>query len=616
MISLWRFARWRFARVSSCEDGPVSTRSRPRFPLRVLVLSAVATTLTLVGYLLLTGALAAGQLTEAKDRAEQIGQAADRPDARLGELVDELGALRVNLMRADAYTSGPAWWLASRVPVASPGVDAVRRTTSSAGELARAAAGLEEAVRALVTASNGTLGQPLPRPVLTRLGEAAGELVDALEYTEQQIEGIDASALPAGLGETVARAQGEISSLAPELAGLARAAGAIAKLLGSERAQRWFVAIQNGGESRGTGGLVGAFAVMKVDAGAVKLERTGANEELTQPADAGLLPRDSQNLWGAARLQQIYGVNLSPHFPYAGELLASMWKRQTKDLPDAVMSLDQRAVANLIEVVGPVTVDGITVTGENAYHWLTVEAYRRFPEPAAKDAFVLKLTAAVLDRLAAGSVPVVPMVRALFDSIRQRNLYLWAADPGLQGQMAGAVIGGAVPDQPGPFAMAVVNNNAGNKLDTFLHTSVRYEGGECVGAGRRSVLTVQLRNDAPQGLPDSYFGRVDRAMWGGGDSRSDGSSRVRLAVYLPQGAHLATGAAAVPGADSPLFTGEERGHPVAMFGVELPPKGTKTISVEFTEFGTVDLLNSPPVVQPQPMLNPQQITVERGADCR
>ncbi|MDP3971401.1 MAG: DUF4012 domain-containing protein [Candidatus Nanopelagicales bacterium] len=575
----------------------------------------MATALTLVGYLLLTGGLAAGQLTEAKDRAAQIGQAADRPDARLGELVDELGALRVNLIRADNYTSGPAWWLASRVPVVGPGVDAVRRTTSSAGELARAAAGLEEAVRALVTSGDGTFGKAIPRPVLTRLGEAAGELVEALEYTEQQIEGIDASALPAGLGETVARAQGEIASLAPELAGLARAAGAIAKLLGSERAQRWFVAIQNGGEARGTGGLVGAFALMKVDAGAVKLERTGANEELTELADAGLLPLDSQNLWGAARLQHIYGVNLSPHFPYAGELLASMWKRQTKELPDAVMSLDQRAVANLIGVVGPVTVDGITVTGENAYQWLTVEAYRRFPESAAKDAFVLKLTAAVLDRLASGSAPALPTIRALFDSIRQRNLYLWAAEPGLEAQLAEAVIGGTVPDQPGPFAMAVVNNNAGNKLDSFLYTNVRYRGGECVGSGRRSVMTVELRNDAPLGLPDSYFGRGDRAMWGGGDSRSDGSNRVRLAVYLPQGAHLATGGTGVPGADAPLFTGEERGHPVAMFGVELPPKGTRTIEVEFTEFGTLDLLNAPPIVQPQPMLNPQGISVEKGPDC-
>ncbi len=590
----------------------MSTRSRPRFPLRVFVLSAVATTLTLVAYLLLTGGLAAGQLAEAKDRAEQVAGAADQPNARLGELVDELGALRANLIRAGEYTSGPAWWLAGRVPVVGSGVDAVQRATDSAGELARAAGGLEAAVRALVATGDGTLGKAVPRPILTRLGEAAGDLVGALEYAEERIGGIDTTQLPAGVAELVDRAKREIASLAPELAGLAGAAGAIVKLLGSERAQRWFVAIQNGGEARGTGGLVGAFAIMRVDSGAARLVQAGANEDLKVTADAGLLPLDSRNLWGAARLAQIFGVNLSPNFPYAGELLASMWQKQAGDRPDAVMSLDQRAVANLIAVVGPVTVDGITVTGDNAFNWLTVEAYRRFPDPAAKDAFVLKLTEAVLDRLAAGSVPAVPTVRALFDSIRQRNIYLWAADPGLQSRLESAVIGGTVSDQPGPLAMAVINNNAGNKLDTFLHTTVRYRGGECVGVGRRSVMTVELRNDAPLGLPDSYFGRADRSMWGEGNPGSDGSNRVRLAVYLPVGAHLATG---VAGAESPLFTGEERGHPVVMFGVELPPNGARTISVEFTEFGTPDLLNAVPSVQPQPMLNPQQITVETGPAC-
>ncbi len=37
----------------------------------------------------------------------------------------------------------------------------------------------------------------------------------------------------------------------------------------------------------------------------------------------------------------MYGVNLSPNFPYAGELISSMWKKQSGAAPDAVLALDQ-----------------------------------------------------------------------------------------------------------------------------------------------------------------------------------------------------------------------------------------------------------------------------------
>ncbi len=50
----------------------------------------------------------------------------------------------------------------------------------------------------------------------------------------------------------------------------------IAVLLGANGPQKWFVALQNGGESRGTGGLLGSFAVVDLDKGKAKAQTDSA----------------------------------------------------------------------------------------------------------------------------------------------------------------------------------------------------------------------------------------------------------------------------------------------------------------------------------------------------
>jgi hypothetical protein len=64
-----------------------------------------------------------------------------------------------------------------------------------------------------------------------------------------------------------------------------------------------------------------------------------------------------------------------------------------------------------------------------------------------------------------------------------------------------------------------------------------------------------------------------------------------------------------------LFTGVERDHPVAMFGVEMNKGERKTVTLDFTQFGNSALLNQKPTVLAQPMLNPQEITVGQGSAC-
>jgi len=523
-------------------------------------------------------------------------------------LIESVKALQSDVQGLAAYTASPAWFITKNIPAIGQPVKTASTLTSSANQLSESATGFVALAEQLDQAQSGTSAQFIPTEVLNGLGPASQQLAAGMQTFTDDMAGIEISAI---FGPLQARAQDALdraNELLPELTLLVRTMPSVAVLLGSQGPQTWFVALQNGGESRGTGGLVGSFSVIEMDQGKAIPKRVGPNNELTAKANPAVVPEDSRQLWGPARLAEIYGVNLSPHYPYASELLSSMWQTQSGTKPDAVLALDQRATVELIKATGGFTVDGVAVTATNAYQLLTVDVYAMFDD-AGKDAFVTKVVQQLMQKITSGAVSPIKLASVLADSVLQRSIFLWAQDAQIQQRIAPSPISGEVPTTDGPFAMAVVNNNAANKMDTFLYTSVNYAAGECIAGGRRATLSVELFNNPPSQLPDTVGGRGDRAELWGLSREGDGSNRVRVAVYLPKGAFLA---GSTP---QQLFTGTEREHPVAMFGVEMNKGERKTVTVDFTQFGDAALVNQKPNVLAQPMLNPQEITVQQGPTC-
>ncbi|MGB3675582.1 MAG: DUF4012 domain-containing protein, partial [Candidatus Nanopelagicales bacterium] len=524
-------------------------------------------------------------------------------------LITSVEGLQSNVEALSTYTKSPAWLITQYIPAIGDPVRAASTLTTGANNVAQASQGFLDLARQLETASTAD-AQLVPEAVLTNLGPAANQLAIALEEFTTDVSSLEATAAYGPLQGRVSEALDEAQALLPELTLLVKTLPSIALLLGSQSPQKWFIALQNGGEARGTGGLLGSFAIVEMNKGKAQAQTIGSNDLLTAKANPKLLPADSQALWGPARLAEVYGVNLSPNYPFAGELISSMWKTQTGAAPNAVLALDQRATALLIEAVGGVTVDGVSITGANAVQILTVGVYEKYPDPVKKDEFVTKVMSQLIQKVSSGQTSPIQLAGKLASAVLDRSVFLWAADANIQQSLAPSPVGGVVPDQPGPISMAVVNNNAGNKMDAFLYTSVALRGGECVAGGRRSTMTVELFNNPPTTLPtEKYFGRGDREQLFGLDGRADGSNRVRLAVYLPQGAFLG---GATP---QQLFVGAERGHPVAMFGVELKRGERKEVTVDFTEFGDASVLNGKPTVIEQPMLNQQEIVIQQGPTC-
>ena len=103
------------------------------------------------------------------------------------------------------------------------------------------------------------------------------------------------------------------------------AAGAV--LAGADEPKKYLIAFQNSAEARGTGGILGAYAVIELKKGSLKVIETGSNEPLYGsslekiPID---VPDEYKRLYGEnpAILQN---SNLSPHFPYGAEIWLALW---------------------------------------------------------------------------------------------------------------------------------------------------------------------------------------------------------------------------------------------------------------------------------------------------
>ena len=123
----------------------------------------------------------------------------------------------------------------------------------------------------------------------------------------------------------------------------------LSPMLGADGPRTYLVVFQNNAEARGTGGLIGAYAVISASKGAVTVERLGSVADLASlTAPALNLGPDYQALYGSDPGLWV-NVNMSPHFPYAAQLMAAMWQRQFGTSLDGVIATDPVALSYLLQ---------------------------------------------------------------------------------------------------------------------------------------------------------------------------------------------------------------------------------------------------------------------------
>nr|WP_246497182.1 DUF4012 domain-containing protein [Sphaerisporangium rubeum] len=367
-------------------------------------------------------------------------------------------------------------------------------------------------------------------------------------------------------------------------------------MLGLDGTRRYFLGFQTNAEARGTGGLVGAFGVLKARGGVLSIERLSSNNDLvgtgTPVTDHGDEFRARYGL-GAVRLLSV--SNLSPHFPYAASTWIALYERRTGRRLDGAVAIDPVALSYLLGLIGPVRLpDGERVRADNVVELTERSAYERFPDPVTRKRFLLGIAEAVRAALPKTYLDPARLLPVAKPMVEERRVQIWSRRPAEQRRLAATSLGGVLPRSPGPFAGLVVNNSGGNKLDYYLSRSLDYRLGPCRDGRRDSTVRVRLTNDVPADRLPSY---VTAAPAGQATGRAE--HRLWVSLYAGVGARMK--AARVDGASVAVLRETERSHPVYSTVLEFRPRQSRTLEFDFAEPATAVT----PRVPVQPLTRPQ-----------
>jgi len=509
---------------------------------------------------------------------------------------------------ADATFHAP-WTVPARaLPLVGRHLDAAATLAANGAEVAEGA----EQIAALADVEQfRAAGGVIDVQRLRDLGPPLAETTAMLEHAAAELDALDLDALVPPARTVVASFTAAVEKAADQASLGSQVAGVGPALLGADGERRYLVLVTSPAEARELGGFVAN--VVEVDAidGDLLLVRNnrasrlndGAPRVLTEPASypERFLRYQPERYW-----QNVSGV---PDFPTAARAAADLFTQETGGRVDGVFATDPYGLAALLDLTGPIRLDGIegmdgSMSSTELANYLVRDQYLVFDELADKEARVDVLARAadeVFRRLTSVSFPGPGRLGAVLGPVAgEGRLLAWSPLADEQALFDRLGVSGRFPVASGGDLVAVVHANANpSKIDAFLHRDVDIDVALDPGTGRvDTVVTVLLRNDAPPG------GLSDYVIGSRSADRPPGTNRLLFSVYSP----LDLTGTTIGGEPFAFERTVELGHNRYSAYVDVPPGGSTTVVVELT--GTVapghryalDLVG-------QPLVHPDRTTV-------
>lgn len=373
--------------------------------------------------------------------------------------------------------------------------------------------------------------------------------------------------------------QDQVSELSGLLNNTSTAAQIAPAMLGADAPRSYFIGFQTNAEARGTGGLLGAFGIVRAVDGGVHVDELSSREFTGKYAPIDLGPDFKQAYGHSSPTTRAVNSNVSSHFPYAAQIWQSLWEQESEEHIDGAIATDPVALSYVLEVVGPITMpDGEVINADNVVELTESTAYTRFADDNDARKEYLEAVAQRVVQKMTGSIPNPQrLLEALGRAANEGRLAIWSAVPSEQEVLAATKLGHTVPDDPAPYAGVVINNLGGNKLDYYLKREIDYTAGKCEAETRGSTVTVRLTNTLPEGeYPEYVAGMFDNPI-----GAPFGTNLSDVALLTTQGTKL--NSVSVNGVSAFAFNSAERGHP--MFNVQVPIRRGETVEIvyELTE---------------------------------
>lgn len=431
-------------------------------------------------------------------------------DATVHSLVQHTGSAR------DA-ANDPVWKVASVLPWLGPNLQAASEVATSADDVARlGAAPLVKAFQSLKWESLTPGPEGMDLQPLRSAAPSVEAAAHSVRESSKRLESIDSGALLPQISAPLVQARKELADLSGELESAADAARLAPSMLGIDKPRRYLLLMQNNAESRATGGIPGALAVLTADKGNLNLESQTSATALGSFVPPIAIDADQQAIYTARVGRFMQDVNLTPDFSTTASTAQAMWEKSMGERLDGVLSLDPVALSFILDATGPVKITDPAVqqigadlpaelTGKNVVKTLLSDAYAKIDEPKLQDVYFAGAAKEIFGAVSAGNTDPKKLMDALTKGTKERRLLLWSAateEQSIIGQysLSGMVSGPAI--SPAQFGV-YFNDGTGAKMDYWIKRSVQVVK-DCTRDGYREIaVRVTSTNTAPSDAASS-----------------------------------------------------------------------------------------------------------------
>jgi O-antigen/teichoic acid export membrane protein len=549
-------------------------------------------------WILITGLMARSQLNEVKSELAGLRAALVAGDFDKAHRIST--ELASHAHSAHELTSGPAWWAAASVPILGSPVHTSRviaeQTDRVGDDVLPGVLQLADTVGSSSLRDGASINlAPIEAaaPVLKASASAAASAASAVHATSGSWLPLVSSAHNSVVAS--------LDNLSGELGGASRAVQTLLPMLGESGQRRYFIGFENESESRGVGGLPGAFAIVTADHGKVTFTHFENDTELVKVKTSLDFGPEYDARYAVDDPTSTYtNSDISPNFPYAAQIWAAMWQQKSGEHVDGAIAIDPTALSYLLKVTGPAIMpSGEAVSANNVVALTEQVQYSRFNNDDQRKAYLVAVAKAVSEKVSTGGGSTTQLVRAVAKAAGQRRIVVWTADPAVEANLVQSGYAGVVKGGSGPYSGFVVVNATGGKLDYYLNRSMSYVRNGC-GANGTAVASFTLTNDAPtSGLPPYVTIRNDVAPPGA----EPGDNRLLVTYYATTGSTIRS--VTVNGKLVTLASSHENGLVTITLDLELPVQSSAVMVVTVNE----PAANKPVEILNQPLARAMRVTV-------
>ncbi len=259
-------------------------------------------------------------------------------------------------------------------------------------------------------------------------------------------------------------------------------------LSGYPQESQFLVILQNNDELRPTGGFIGTYGLMSVKDGKAGSIITEDVYHLDMPCIGKLkvTPPEPIKKYMKVEYWWLRDANFSPDFPTSAKQIETMFMTESEcagkpvTKPTAIIAINPDLIADLLGLVGPIIVDGVTYDSSNFQPLLQYNVEIAYVDKNIsswnRKEIINSVVSELEKRLMSLPTKRLPeILNILQENIAKRNLQIYFDNSEQESIASGLNLTGELKNTTGDYLMVVDTNLAAFKSDAVMKKNIVYK---------------------------------------------------------------------------------------------------------------------------------------------